>query len=82
MPDEIPASTILGAIRKGGGKQLVDVSLFDTYRGAGVADGARSLAFRLRFQSHDATMTDAEVGELRAACIAAAEKQSGVTLRG
>ena len=82
VPDEIPASTILGAIRKGGGKHLVDVSLFDTYRGAGVADGARSLAFRLRFQSHAATMTDAEVGELRAACIAAAEKQSGVTLRG
>jgi len=81
VPDAIPAATIAGALRKGGGKQLTSVELFDTYRGAGVADQARSLAFRLRFQAPDRTMTDDEIGELRAACIAAAQKQSGVTLR-
>jgi len=81
VPDSIAAATILGALRKGGGKQLAAIELFDTYRGTGVADDARSLAFRLRFQSVDHTMTDDEVGALRTACIAAATKQKGVTLR-
>jgi len=81
VPDSVTAANIKGALRKGGGKQLVSLELFDTYRGTGVADGARSLAFRLRFQASDRTMTDDEVGELRAACINAAQKQNGVTLR-
>jgi len=81
VPDAIPAATIAGAMRKGGGKQLAALELFDTYRGAGVADGSRSLAFRLRFQATDRTMTDDEIGELRDSCIAAAQKQDGVTLR-
>ena len=82
VPDTISSSTIAGALRKGGGKELVNVELFDTYRGQGVADGARSLAFRLRFQAADRTMTDDEVGTLRSAAITAAQKQDGVTLRG
>jgi len=81
VPDAVTAATISGALRKGGGKELVAIELFDTYRGTGVADGSRSLAFRLRFQASDRTMTDDEVGELRAACIGAAQKQKGVTLR-
>jgi len=81
VPDSVSAANVMGALRKGGGKQLVSVELFDTYRGVGVADDARSLAFNLRFQAPDHTMTDDEVGELRAACIAAAQKQKGVTLR-
>ncbi len=81
VPDTIPASNIAGALRKGGGTQLVSVEHFDTYRGTGVADDARSLAFRLRFQAPDRTLTDDEIGELRAACVAAAHKQKGVSLR-
>ena len=81
VPDSITAANIAGAMRKGGGKQLASVELFDTYRGSGVADGARSLAFRLRFQATDRTMTDDEIGELRAGCITAAQKQKGVKLR-
>jgi phenylalanyl-tRNA synthetase beta chain len=81
VPDSITAANIAGAMRKGGGKQLTSVELFDTYRGTGVADGARSMAFRLRFQATDRTMTDDEIGELRAGCINAAQKQKGVTLR-
>ena len=82
VPDSVTAANVLGALRKGGGKQLVDAHLFDTYRGTGVADGARSLAFRLRFQANDRTLTEAELAELRDGCIAAAQKQKGVTLRG
>jgi phenylalanyl-tRNA synthetase beta chain len=58
------------------------VRLIDVYRGPGIPEGTRSLAYRLRFASLDHTLTDAEVGELRARCIAAAESQLGAILRG
>jgi len=82
VPESLAASQIAGALRRGGGASLVDLELFDTYRGVNVEPGTRSLAFRLRFQAPDRTLTDADLSELRTACIAAAEKQKGVTLRG
>jgi phenylalanyl-tRNA synthetase beta chain len=46
-----------------------------------VSEDSRSLAYRLRLQAPDRTLTDVEVSEVRAKCIAAAEKL-GATLRG
>jgi phenylalanyl-tRNA synthetase beta chain len=58
----------------------VFVELFDVYRGPGVKDGSRSLAFRLRLQKQGGTLTDSEIGDIRDKCIAAAQK-AGATLR-
>ena len=77
----VSAASMIKAIRQAGGNLLVDVALFDIYRGKGVSDDARSLAYRLRLQAPDRTLTDVEVSEVRAKCIAAAEKL-GATLRG
>ena len=63
------------------GDLLESVTLFDVYRGTGIDDGARSLAYRLRFCSPERTLTDDEVGALRARCIEAVEKEFGATLR-
>ncbi len=63
------------------GDLLESVTLFDVYRGTGIAEGARSLAYRLRFCAPDRTLTDEEVGTLRARCIEAAEKEFGAVLR-
>ena len=83
VPDDIPASSVAGSLRKGGGQLLVGLELFDVYRGQGVADGARSLAYRLRFQADDRTLTDGEVAEVRQACIDTVQKQqAGSSLRG
>ena len=57
------------------------MTLFDVYRGPGIPEGARSLAYRLRFCAPDRTLTDEEVGELRTACIEAVEEQFGAVLR-
>jgi phenylalanyl-tRNA synthetase beta chain len=57
------------------------VRLFDVYRGIGIPEGARSLAYRLRFCSPVRTLTDEEVGELRAKCIQAVEREYGAVLR-
>lgn len=82
VPDDVPAASVEGSLRKGGGALLVDLALFDVYRGEGLAPGSRSLAYRLRFQAHDRTLTDAEVAAVRQACIEAVQTQNGATLRG
>ena len=64
------------------GDLLADLSLFDVFRGAPVADGRRSLAFTLRFQADDRTLTDAEVAAVRTACIDAVQSNLSATLRG
>jgi phenylalanyl-tRNA synthetase beta chain len=69
LPDAIPAEKLEKAIRQGAGNLLADVSLFDVYRGKGVDDGARSLAYRLRLQAPDRTLTDTEVSAVRDKCI-------------
>ena len=67
---------------KGGGALLVGLDLFDVYRGPGVDAGSRSLAYRLRFQAADRTLTDAEVADVRQRCIDQVTKKTGAVLRG
>lgn len=58
------------------------VRLFDVYRGPSMPDDARSLAFSVRLQAPDRTLSDAEVAEIRTRLITAVEKAHGATLRG
>ncbi len=83
VPEEVPAAAVAASLGAGGGELLVDLKLFDVYRGPGVRDGTRSLAYRLRFQADDRTLTDTEVAAARARCIDAVQsRQPGATLRG
>jgi len=79
--DEIPAGDLEAAMRGAAGPLLADVCLFDVYRGAGIEVGERSLAYRLRLQANDRTLTDAEVAAVRERVIAAASGL-GAVLRG
>jgi phenylalanyl-tRNA synthetase beta chain len=73
-PDTVIAEKVEKAIKQAAGSLLVDLVLFDVYRGAGVPDGNRSLAYRLRFQALDRTLGDAELTELRNKIIAGVAK--------
>jgi len=79
--DSVAASAIEGSLRKGGGALLVDLELFDVYRGPGVDEGSRSLTYRLRFQSIDRTLTDADVATVRESCLNQVAKKTGALLR-
>jgi phenylalanyl-tRNA synthetase beta chain len=79
--DEVPASSVERTLRASAGELLESVELFDVYRGSSLADASRSLAFHLRFCALDRTLTDEEIGGLRAACIAAVEAQYDASLR-
>ncbi|HEY1826557.1 MAG TPA: hypothetical protein VGF87_00980, partial [Acidimicrobiales bacterium] len=81
VEDRHPADAVADALRSAGGDLVESVVLFDVYRGAGVPEGQRSLAYRLRFCAPDRTLTDQEVGELRQRCIDAATKTFEASLR-
>jgi phenylalanyl-tRNA synthetase beta chain len=72
--DSVPAERVEKAIRQAAGALLVDIALFDVYRGAGVPEGSRSLAYRLRLQALDRTLTESEVGEVRSKVISSIAK--------
>jgi phenylalanyl-tRNA synthetase beta chain len=79
-PDSVTAEKVEKAIKQAAGALLVDVTLFDVYRGAGVAAGSRSLAYRLRLQALDRTLGDAELTDVRNKVVAGVAKL-GATLR-
>ena len=74
LSDDVPADRLERALRQGASSLLVDLNLFDTYRGPGVPEGHRSLAWRLRLQAGDRNLTDADIADVKAACEAAAKK--------
>ena len=74
LADDVPAQNLQRALRQAAGKRLVSIEMFDVYRGKGVAEGARSLAFRLRLQEAGGTLTDAVIAEVQQACAAAGAK--------
>ena len=78
----ITTEEILRVITKNGGKFFRDAALFDVYMGKQVADGKKSMAFHLHFQSDDKTLTDVEVDAAFADILAAAQEQLHAQLRG
>jgi phenylalanyl-tRNA synthetase beta chain len=81
VPDDEPANAVEQTLRASGGELLEKVWLFDVFRGPGITPGERSLAYRLRFCAPDRTLTDEEVAQLRAKCIATVEKENGARIR-
>jgi len=61
---DILAADINKVIKTQGGSLLENVSLFDVYQGQQIKEGFKSLAFSLRFQAIDRTLTDEEVNAL------------------
>ncbi len=81
VDEAIPAAQVAGLIRQAGGKLLVDVRLFDVYRGGQIPAGKKSLAYSLTFQAADRTLTDEETSKLRAKIVGRLARELGATLR-
>jgi len=71
--------TILAASH---GVEPITVELFDVFRSEQLGVDHKSLAFRLRFQEPDRTLTDAEVADARAQIIETVAGVHAATLRG
>jgi phenylalanyl-tRNA synthetase beta chain len=81
VDESIPAAQVANLIRQTGGKLLVDVRLFDVYKGGQVPAGKRSLAYSLTFQAPDRTLTAEDTTKARQKIVGRLERELGATLR-
>ncbi len=68
-------------IIKSAGKLLRSVKLFDIYRGAGIAEGKKSLAFSMELRADDRTLTDADSEQVVNKVLSALAAELGAILR-
>ena len=79
---DVATDQVVAAIRKYAGATLESLALFDVYEGPQVGVGKGSLAYRLTFRAMDRTLSDADVGKVRAKIVRGLEHDIGATLRG
>ncbi len=81
VPDRLTAAAVESALRSAGGELLERVALFDEYRGSGVPDGTRSLAWRLTFRHPERTLREKEIEGRRARLLDYLHKELGIKPR-
>jgi phenylalanyl-tRNA synthetase beta chain len=81
VPIDMPAEMVERVMQQAGGEMLEHVELFDEFRGAGVPEGKRSLAWRLTFRHPERTLRDKEIDGRRAQLLKTLEKELGVVPR-
>ena len=79
--EDVPAQAVQMLIEQTGGKTLIDVMLFDVYRGDQLGAGKKSLAYNLVYQHPAKTLTDKEVLAIRNKIVKRLEKELGAQLR-
>ena len=68
-------------IASAGGQLLKSVRLFDVYRGPGIPEGKKSLAFSLELRADDRTLTDEDSAAVVQKILAKLDQDLGVKLR-
>jgi len=68
-------------IEKSAGKLLRSIHLFDIYRGTGIADGKKSMAFSLELRADDRTLTDADSEQVMSKVLSSLQNELGAALR-
>ncbi len=81
VAEGVPAQAMLDAMNKARPAFVKDIGLFDLYRGKGVAEGEKSLAFRVVIQDTARTLTDQEADAIKAGLLQILEAQFGAKLR-
>ena len=81
VDDEIPAADMQNAIKQAAGNILESVKLFDVYKGKGIAEGKKSVAYSMSLRAADRTLKDEECDSAMQKAIKALEEKFGATLR-
>ncbi|MBC00774.1 MAG: phenylalanine--tRNA ligase subunit beta [Rhodobacteraceae bacterium] len=82
VDEAVTADKLIKAARGADKALIVDVTLFDVYRGKGIEEGRKSLAIDVTLQPRDKTLTDEDIDAVAAKIRAAVEKATGGSLRG
>ena len=79
--EEVTVGALEAAIKEGAHGLLKEVKLFDIYRGKGVAEGKKSVAFNLVLRADDRSLTAEEADNDVKAILATLEAKCGAVLR-
>ena len=79
--EEITVAQAEDVITASAGKLLRGIRLFDIYRGVGVAEGKKSMAFSLELRADDRTLNDQDSEAVVSKVLAALKEKLNATLR-
>jgi len=80
VDEAVTAQTLLDTMQQVDAPYVQEIALFDVYRGKGVEQGKKSLAFRVLLQDTQKTLTDSEI-EISIALLVDVMQQHGAQLR-
>lgn len=72
---------VMDVIKKAGGRLLTEIKLFDLYEGEKIDNNKKSLAYNLKFEDFNKTLTDEEVMQVFNKIISDVEKKCNAILR-
>jgi phenylalanyl-tRNA synthetase beta chain len=81
VAEEVPAQKVREVIAQVGGDLLIQVTLFDVWRGGQVPAGKKSLAYALTYQGQDHTLGPDEVNRVREHILQQLVEELGAELR-
>ena len=81
VDNNINVQTLLSCMNAEKSPTVIDIALFDIYRGKGMENNKKSLAFRILLQDTEKTLTDIEVDSEVLKLIKILEDQFCATLR-
>ena len=79
--EEVTVAEAENVITAADGKLLRGVKLFDIYRGTGVPEGKKSMAFSLELRADDRTLTDTDSESVVSKVLTALKEKLGASLR-
>ena len=81
VPEATTHEAVLQAVKQAKPANLESVELFDVFRGKGVPEGQKSLAYAFTYRAPDKTLTDADVNAAHEKILASLQQQLSATLR-
>ncbi len=79
--ESITVAQVEDVIAAAAGKLLRGVKLFDIYRGTGIPEDKKSLAFSIELRADDRTLTDSDCEQVTGKILSALEKELNIILR-
>lgn len=81
VDEDIKYQEVYDCIKENGGKYLINIQLFDVYQGDQVEKGKKSMAYSLKFNSSEKTLTVDEIDKQITDILTALDKKLNIKLR-
>ena len=81
VEEAVDAKKVLQLIENVGGNYLVDLNLFDVYRGTGIDDGYKSLAIAMILQDHEKTLEEKDINDVVSRVVETLKNELNASLR-